>query len=251
MVGATARVQGVVFEEWPSDIDDAFVIEPGGLQTWLGSGQVRREDTARPTRHGSFFAPGFLSAKVTPITGHILAGSEATLKAKRRQLEALLVGVDTARMTVDDGEGLITWADVGLAQQGAVREFGDGSHSASFSIQVWSPDPFRFGELRTYGPAASVTAFHRGTVPAVPVIEVTGAGTAFTVTSPGGTYQVSGATAGGTHRIDMRNGWLYRDGVLVENASVSADTWSIPPGERWAHATSSGQVRVLVHDTYA
>lgn len=251
MSSGTARVGGLVFEEWPSDLNRAYVIKPGGLQAWTGSGDVRRDDAPRPTAAGSFWAPGYLSAKVVPLSGTILASSEAELKVMRRRLEALLVGVESDRMTVDDGQGLVTWGTVGLAQQAAVVEHGDGAFTADFAVQFWSHDPYRYGDLHTYGPAASVTAFHRGTVPAIPVIEVTGAGAAYSVTSPGGTYQVSGITAGGTHRIDMNTGWIYRNGVLVEGVAVRADVWAIPAGARWAHSTSSGQITVKVPDTYA
>lgn len=242
------RVGGLTFEEWPRNPDRAYVISPRSFTGWRGGGQVRREDAPRPLAHGSFSAPGFLAARTISLSGTIIAPTASELSHMCDKLEALLVGVESSRLSVQEDDGRVTWADVGLAMQGQAVPFGDGQ-TADFQIQFWAPDPFRYGETLSYGPASSVQVFHYGGIPVEPVITVPNGAASYTITSPGGSFSVSGITSGGTHRVDMRTGWVYRNNVLVEGVGVG-NTWTVPPGLPWTHSISTGTLSVAVTEKF-
>src|SRR5690606_40169803 len=74
-----------------------------------------------------FDAPGYRNAKTPSVKGHILASSMSTLRAKRRQLEALGTDGGLARMTVQDDDGGVTWRSEerrGGKERGCVRAPG-------------------------------------------------------------------------------------------------------------------------------
>lgn len=248
MKPVTVTCERVVFETHPRNREDAFLIDPRSFATWVGGAEVSREVVERAGRHGAFFAHGYLGAKVTAINGQILAPSQRAYEKKKALLTGMLVG-RTGRMTVQE-ETRTTWADVGLSRQATVTDYGGDSCAGMFQVEVWSEDPFVYGEMRSFGPAASVEAYHRGNTAAAPRLVVPNGAASYSISSPGGTFTVAGITAGGTHEIDMRNGWVYRDGAIVWGVG-SGDLWEIPAGPAWTHSISTGTLRVDVLDRYS
>jgi len=239
---------GVKFETFPSDFDDAFVIEPGGLTGWYGAQGIRREETQRPAAHGSFDAPGYRNAKTPNIKGHVLASTMSNLRAKRRQLEGLGADGGLRRLTVQDDDGGVTWADARLALPAAPTEHG-ADPSGSFQIGFWVPVAEIYGEERSFT-GSSAQVFHRGTIPAPLIVRIASAPAAYTLSSPHGTFTVAGATAGGTHEVDMRTGWVRRNGVLMTGVVTRAETWDVPPGTPTTHSISTGSATWVTRDTW-
>ena len=98
---------------------------------------------------------------------------------------------------------------------------------------------------------------HRGNTPGIPTIRVTGTmPSGYTINGPGGReYVVEQAlTAGQTHEIRMRTGWLYRNGSLQRSAVSRMQTWAIPSASLTTMTldpvSGSGQMTVLLHDTF-
>lgn len=241
-----ATIKGLSFDEWPRDFDQSFVITPGGLTGWFTGATMRRDETARPSAHGAFDAPGYLPARVPGIAGTVLASSEDVLERMILQLTGLLADGSTGRLTVQDDHGNATWADVRLASCEVDRH--PSGMEADYQIQFWAPDPIRYGEVRSYSPGQ---VFHRGNIPAVPVIEVAGPVTApYTVSSQGKSVTVTQSLSSGqTHRIDMTTGWVYRNGALQAGVVSSMNVFTIPPGQLvTVSGPSSATIRVT--DSY-
>lgn len=226
-------------------------VGPDGWQGWAGIATTRREALARAVEHGEHDAPVYLGARVLTIDGWVLAPTERELVHESESVTGLLSG-QRERITVSH-LGATRWADgrVVLATAEPGRRVKRGLYAAAFQVQMTCADPRRYGEDQTFprsGTARTPTASHRGNFPAYPVIEIPGAPAAYTITSPGGTFTVSGAVAGGTHTVDMRRGRVFRDGVEMLDVGVG-NLWAIPPGARWQHTLSvAGRVRIT--DTY-
>lgn len=244
-----ATIQGVHFDEWPRHYDESFVIAPQGLEGWLEGTETRREETPRPGAHGSFDARVFRAARTVSISGSVLASSEAVLHAMIDQLLGVLADGSKGRLSVQDDHGNVTWVDVRLA--GAPSITRHTGHTADYQIQFWAPDPWRYGDLRTFS-GSGAQVYHRGNGPAFPVVRVADPVQVYEITSPGGTFRVSGApTTQGAHEVDMRTGRLRIGGSVALGFVTRAETWAVPAGARWAHSISGGgQVSFIVHDTF-
>jgi hypothetical protein len=245
----------VVIRGRPEDDADpvGLFVAPDGFGGWDDGGTSARRDAAeRPGQHGEFDVPIFLGARTPVVDGIALARSEADLASLRHRVMGIGADGKRFKLTVEhQGENLWAWArrvtatfiDSGRRQTDLLM--------ASFQLQFVCTDPRKYGELHTYpesGTATSVTAFHWGNFEAHPVAEIPNAPASYTVSSPGGTFTVSGATSGGTHRIDMRTGRVTRNGAVMFGVG-SGDLWAIPAGARWVH-TLSVAGRVLVPDTF-
>uniref|UniRef100_UPI00055B0997 hypothetical protein n=1 Tax=Microbacterium paraoxydans TaxID=199592 RepID=UPI00055B0997 len=110
-------------------------------------------------------------------------------------------------------------------------------------------DPRRYGETRELPSRGfPVPVANRGNFPAFPEVVVLDAPASYAITSPGGTFTVSGATAGGTHVVNLRNGRVTRNGVEMFDVGRGS-LWAVPPGPAWEHViTAPGLVRIT--DTY-
>lgn len=234
------------------DDDSAYLIEPRGLSGWFGAAGVRRDETQRPAAHGSFDSRGYRDAKVPFIRGTVIAPSRGSLNEMCRRLEGLLADGSMARMTVQDDAGMVTWQDVRIAQPAVTDDFGDGE-TADFQIGFWSPKAELYGDTHRFS-GSPATVFHRGTIPAPILVRIPNAPASYTITAPNPavrTFTVSGATAGGTHEVDLRTGRVTRDGSPMVGVVTRADTWDMPPGVRWTHQISVGSAEWIVPDTYA
>ena len=239
------RVGPVMFVDWPSNFEgETYLITPGGVK-WFGGLTVRRNEIVRPLSHGAFPAPSYLPQKVIPVSGELLAPSAEVLEQMKRKLTGLCVsGVE--RAVCDDERGS-TWRDVGLAVQAS---FGNGDEtSCPFEISFWAADPRAYGEAREY--VAGETAYHYGNYAADPVVTVTGAGTAYTLSSGGRVFSVSSALpSGSTDVVDMRSGRVLRNGSLLIGGVASAATWSVPAGAPTSWSVSGASARLTVLDTF-
>lgn len=229
-----------------------FTINAGGLQGWFSGGaSMRRDVEDRPTSHGQFGAPGYLSGRIVRIVGKLHASSPFDYERKAGRLAAVLADGEAAQMVVQGAE-----TTRALVYRSATPDINPIVYGelAEFELELWSPDPRRYGESRDFTGAA---AYHRGTFPALPILTVTGnMPGGYSITGPGGrVYSVTaGLPAGSTDQIDMRTGWLKRNGADLGGATGRADTWAIPPGVQVTHTLSpvsgSGQLTATLTDTY-
>lgn len=250
-VGSSLTILGRPdFERGP--VEGLFV-EKDGFTGWESGTEVRRDEVVIPGGHGSFDTPGLLSARVVSISGYAIARSQEKLGHLRGMLTGAGAAGDKLRIIVDlQGETL--WADGRLTGQPSFVDSG-GVRRARFQTQFWFPDPRKYGDTRTS--ASGAGAFHYGNFPASPVITVTGSmPSGYTITGPvGRTYVVTQAlTSGHAHRIDMRTGRLYLDGVLQVGAVSVGQTWAVPGGAAVVHTltpvSGTGVLSVAVTDTF-
>ena len=221
---------------------------------WDDGAAVRSESIPIPNGHGEFDVPVLNGARSVSIDGLAIADSEAELGHLRSQVVG--VGADGSRflLTVEH-QGQTLWAYARLATKARFKDAGarHGAIHAKFLLQFVCRNPRKFGETRTFDPAASITAYHYGNFPATPVLTVEGSSAGgYTVTGPEGrTFVVTQALVSGTpHTIDMATGRLIVGGVVVVGGIGTAQTWTVPPGAQVAMSVSAGLLSATVLDTF-
>jgi hypothetical protein len=243
------RVGNLEISGAPRDSGRGLIVKPDGFQGWRGLPAGRREALARAVEHGEHDVPTFLPARVVTIDGWILADSEEELEYLAES--AAGVGATGARLPVVVSlSGSTRWAD-GRRVSCEVDDSVGGSLQTGFQLQLVFADPRKYGEVNVQpetGLATSITVFSRGNFPAYPVVEIPSAPAAYSISSPGGTFTISGATAGGTHSVDLRRGRVYRDGIEMLGVG-HGNLWAVPAGESWVH-TLSAPGRTQTPDTY-
>lgn len=218
----------------------------------FGGVAMRREQTDRPTGHGQFWSPGFLSGRLITLAGEIYTRSPAEQEEVIGQLEGLLADGGKARMSVQRARGTV-WADVARADAAdiTIDRFG---LLARYLISFWAPDPRWYGDAATLGPSASLALRHWGNFPALPRFTVMGSAAAnggYTIASAGRQYVVTdGPAAGETDVIDFATGWLYRNGQLTSGKVSRYETWPVRPGLPQTH-TCTVPFSATVTDTFA
>lgn len=240
------RYEGIRFEDWPSNIDgQTFLITPNGVK-WFGGLTVRREEVGRSNAAGAFDLPGFMPQRVIPVSGELLASSPEYLE--RMKLQLLGIGDDgVSHRGVYTDAGVTTWRDMSVAVQAS---FGPGDEtSCPFEMSFWAADPFAYGETRTF--ASSEQAYHYGSTVSWPTVTVTGAGSGYTVSSQGRSFQVTTALPSGQKDvIDMATGRVMRQGSLLVGGVGSARVWSIPKGAPTTWSVTGATATLAVTDTF-
>ena len=249
-----ALVGGLLFEEWPDDLRKAYVIEPRGLSGWVGDVSPRHEGGDRATAHGEFDAPVYLSGRLVTVKGHAIAPTESELDQMGEKLAGLLADGSSARMSVTDNQGKTTKTRVRLGAPTKFTPHGDGAHTASFQITLWSADPRRIGDRRVYSGAGSVVPWQRGNFPAQVICGVSGSRPdGYELTYRGARFVVrEPLVSGSPHEIDMSTGWLRIGGDLVPGAVSRAELFTIPPGVSTAALEIDGgqSLTATLHDTF-
>lgn len=250
------RVGGVEFHGgYSNTVREGFFISPSGFLGWDDGTDMRRTVVPRPQAAGAFDVPGYLEPRIVSISGSCIAESASQLGWFRSKLTGLLAGGDSGQLTVEHA-GLTMFANARLASKSKFETLAADPRTGDFQIQFWCADPRKYGELRVFGPDTSVTAFHYGNFPALPVLTVSGSmGSGYTVHGPDGKlYTVTTALASGhPHTIDMRDGFLRVDGAVVVGGVTQADLWTVPPGttvDMSLTGSGSGTIAASVADTY-
>lgn len=239
----TVRIGGRVFLGDPHPgISRGLIISPRGFQGWQGITSSRREALARAVQHGEYDTPVYLGSRIVTMDGWIQAATDADLGT----LSDSVTGMCSLGKTVMSVENQSSnrWAE-GRVLTAECEDTGMG-HS-EFQVQLVFPDPRRYGQQVTLpeaGTAMAIAVFHRGNFPAYPLVEIPNAPAAYTITSPGGTFIVTNAQAGGLHAVDLRTGRVYRQGIEMDDVG-QGDLWAVPPGEVWEHVLSApGRTRI-------
>lgn len=238
-----------------SEAVDGFTLDK--LEGWFSGVDVRRNEVPRPQAFGSFSTPGYGSSRVVSVSGLCYATSADQLNYFGDTLTGLLGSGAEGTVLVDMPWGTTTAVGrLASAPQFDVLVWGE---IASYQIQFWCPNPRKFGETRTFGPSGtSVSAYQFGNFPASPVLTLGGTMTGgYTVTGPSGkTFQVdTNVTPTDIHTIDLATGILRIDNTIVTGHTLSADTWTVPPGPGVTHTLTpvsgtAGTITVTLRDTY-
>ncbi|KIP93377.1 hypothetical protein RU09_06070 [Microbacterium sp. MEJ108Y] len=245
---------------WDMSRPWGLFVQKDGFQGWGGLSAGRREALARAVQHGEHDVPVYLPSRVVTIDGWAIADTPHNLQ---RRLEDV-TGIGATGAAED-----FSAKQWGLARHASGRRIlavaddegrWKGRHIYTpFQLQFVFADPRKYGEttllpgdkLTPPSPSATATSidvYHRGNFPAYPLIEIPNASASYSVTSPGGTFTVTGATAGGTHVVDLRRGRVYRNGVEMPGAG-RGDLWAVPAHTSWTHALSIAG-RIHITDTF-
>ncbi|WP_153004115.1 hypothetical protein [Microbacterium testaceum] len=194
-----------------------------------------------------------LPARVITIDpGHILASSEFDMQQRCDEANGWGARGNRFDLTVEQlGQTLTATVRVIAAEAFDRQRRTGGMLLGSWAATLVAPDPRKYAPPATYtvsSAGGSVWVPSWGNFPAHPVIEIPDAPSSYSVSSPGGVFTVTGATAGGTHRIDMMTGRVTRDGVLLPGVG-HGQLWAIPDGTQW-QVFLSAPGRVIHRDTF-
>jgi hypothetical protein len=234
---------------------NVFVVAPGGFGGWDDGAAMRSETQSRPQSHGDYDMPGFLAGRLMALKGWALADSPEDLEQLRDRFIGHGSDGGKFRVTVERN-GRTLYADARLAA-GTVPTFEDLGEGleAEWAVTWWLPDPRKYGDLNTFGPASSVSVFHRGNHPALSALTISGtAGSGYTITGPGGRQIVvtKPLAAGSPHTFDMRTGRLLVGGARQLGVVAKAELFAIPPGlpATTISVNNGATVSVSVPDTF-
>lgn len=236
----------------PDNLEGLF-IGPNGLQGWQGLPARRREAMARPLANGEYDVPVRLPARVISIDpGIILASSKEQLQRLIDQVNGWGATGERFPLTASDGgDPRTSYVRVISAEGVDLQRQAGGIHHGSMRVQFLAADPRQYATTPRKTPAPAGTAVmveSRGNFPLYPIIEIPDAPSNYTVSSPAGTFTVTGATAGGLHQLFLRNGRVHRDGVWMRGIG-RGDRWAVPNGTEMPH-TLSVTGRLLGYDTW-
>jgi hypothetical protein len=223
-----ARVAGVTFTgrrfDWTPGV---YVKDVEGL---LGGGPTEHESIASGVGDGVGeydVANVRTGPRIIALTGFVYERTMLELGHTLRRLDGLL----------GRNAGVFSWEEFGENFWTRVRRGGGApprrrgaSGFADFTIRFRAPSQAYFGDEHTAGPGTSLQLINRGNDDALPVISVTGAmPTGYRLVGGGATYAVSQALAAGqTHRIDMTDRILLRNGVAQPGGASSPKQIAIP-----------------------
>lgn len=235
------------------------VVAPDGFQGWTGLPAGRREALARAVQHGEHDVPVYLPSRVVTVDGYVYGNSDEELGREIDRLTGIGASGSRFRVAVEMYGGT-RFADARrIACTVDDPGYRGGSLIAEFQLQLLFADPRKYGETINFpgdretpanpsAVATSIPVFHYGNFPAFPLIEIPSAPTAYTITAGGKTFAVSGATSGGTHSVQLRNGRVYRNGVEMPGVG-KGDLWSVAPGSSLTHVLSVAG-RAKIPNTY-
>jgi hypothetical protein len=226
------------------------------LDGWEDGVHMRRTSNPIPQGHGEFDVPTFMEARTVDFTANAYANNAAELGHRGRAFKALLAGGTSRRVTVElAGQTLWGMARAGDARPTWQRAPG-GIHLARASMELFLANPRLFGESHTFSGAAPVV-YHYGSFPASPVITVTGSAPGgYTINLPAGKrYTVTAPLESGVpHVVDMADGYLRINGLIVSGSVGRADLLAIPGGASVAVSVTpvsgTASLSVLLLDTF-
>lgn len=231
-----------------------FLIEPGGFTGWDEGVSVRSENVSRPGAHGAYDMPVFLDSRTPSLSGNVLADSPAQLATLRKRLTGLLAAGQLGRIQVARPWGT-EWADCRLAGQTKFLERG-GTSTASFQLQLWCPNPRKYGDTNTFTFTGTGELFQYGNFQASPVFTISGdAPLGYTINGEHGEeYKVTTPLVpGAPHTINFANARLRIGSTLTSNGNGAADVWDTAAGSVSRYILSSAgtvSATATVTDTF-
>lgn len=236
------------------------------ISGWHKSGAaVRAQRVARENAHGSYAQRSWRDGRLITITGDIIGREPTAVRDALERLSAILADGGFGQFRFDDTRGDSKLATVQLQ----ALDGGEwmGGPTASYQLQLWAPDPYRYGAVSTattgfpsipdgvglvyplyapdgvldYGATADissglVTVTNAGSAPAVPAFEVTGpspaSGFAIIDTETGDRQRfLSAVPTGAVLRIDAADGSALINDVADRSGDLVVDQWpTLAPG---------------------
>ena len=217
---------------------------------WNQRPPVKRNRESRTSGDGSFKTPVLYENRLITINGRLFTKNHDYLHQAEDMLNAL--GHRGGVKLLVEGHGPTQWATVDPRDSPDLTAVT--GNFLQFQIPLEAIDPFKYGEAYAVVGSASdyPSLFHRGTVPAWPVVTVTGSGT-YTLNINGLVSVTQPLVSGVAHTLDYRTGILRAGGSVVRGGLSTANFQPINPGlpqSMWITATGSANVTVRYSDTY-
>lgn len=220
------------------------------LPGWNQRPPVKRNSESRTSGDGSFKTPVFYENRLITINGRLFTKNHDYLHQAEDMLNAL--GHRGGVKLLVEGHGPTQWATVDPRDSPDLTAVT--GNFLQFQIPLEAIDPFKYGESYTVAGSSSTPAslFHRGKVPAWPVITVTGtAAGGYTLTLNGKSVVVTQALASGSpHTIDFKTGILRAGGSVVRGGLSTANFSPINPGLPQNMTITAGLFTAKYSDTY-
>lgn len=232
----------------------AYPLTKGGFTGWDGGASTRHAQIERPWGHGAFPSRVLRADRLVTLEGLVIGDSPRDLKLQMEFLAAL--PAEYGRLAVTE-RGMTRWA---LAVPNLVEcdRPQATDRMARFRVELWCPEPWKYGDERVFTArfGGSVKARQYGTVPAAPVVRVTGpaTGSQVTVKLAGRSMRVLGAIpANDFVEVDCRSGVARNKRGQVLSRRVFGDLLDVPTGTEATMSVTgsgSGSVTATVTDTY-
>lgn len=221
----------------------------GNLPGWWDRPGIKRRSQSRSVGDGSFKTPIEYDNRLITINGRVQSSNHDYLHQAAGIITSL--GLRGGAKLLVDGHGPAQWALVDPRDE-VTCEFETDTY-LRFQIPLEAIDPFKYGESYSVpSSGGSAALYHRGTVPAWPVITVSGAAAVgYTLTFGGRSVVVTAPLVSGTsHIIDYRTG-ILRVGSSVNRGGLStANFRPVQPGMPQTMSISAGSFTAKYNDTY-
>lgn len=220
------------------------------LAGWYEAPEAKGGGEARPLSDGDFEGQVNYGPRMVTVDGILFHRSRGELVTAMERFNGL------AKLTA---QKLIV-TDAGLSRYANVKSLGTSwtAHTldaSRFQVRLKSDDSFKYGESYSVVGTSSSPAslYHRGTVPAWPVVTVWGeSASGYTITLNGKSVTVTHSLLPGfrPHTIDFRTGVLRNPGGVVRGGLSTANFSPINPGRAQNMTISTGDITVEYLDTY-
>ena len=225
------------------------------LPGWNQRPPVKRNRESRTSGDGSFKTPVFYENRLITINGRLFTKNHDYLHQAEDIINAL--GHRGGVKLLVEGHGPTQWATVDPRDSPDLTAVT--GNFLQFQIPLEAIDPFKYGESYAV-PGNTVDAaslFHRGTIPAWPVVTVSASSSSgYTLTLNGRQVVVTRAIASSSpHEIDFRTGILRVGGSVVTGGLSTANFSPVKPGTAQNMSISTGtgsygSITVRYSDTY-
>lgn len=223
---------------------------------WNQRPPVKRNRESRTSGDGSFKTPVFYENRLITINGRLFTKNHEYLHQAEGILNAL--GHRGGVKLLVEGHGPTQWATVDPRDSPDLTAVT--GNFLQFQIPLEAIDPFKYGESKRFETSlgSGLSVYHRGSVPAWPLITVHGGAVTggYSITLGGRTVTVTTTlSSGNVHTIDMRTGILRMNNSVVRGGLSVSSLFSVQPGLPQTITSSvlgsgSAIVRAEVVDTY-
>lgn len=222
----------------------------GELEGWFDSPDPKRVNAPRTRGDGNFRTQIDYEPRLITFNGRVISKNHDYLHQAAGILAALPFRGEKKFLV--RGHGPTQWATVD--PRGKVAITFPTDTRMEFQIPLEAIDPFKYGESYTVAGSSSTPAalFHRGKVPAWPVVTVTGtAADGYTLALNGKSVVVTQSLVSGSpHTIDFKTGILRAGGSVVRGGLSTANFSPVNPGLPQNMTITAGLFTAKYSDTY-
>lgn len=221
----------------------------GSMPGWWDRPEPKSRGRSRAFGDGSFETPIEYDNRLITINGRVTSRNHDYLHQAAGIIPAL--GFRGGVKLLVRGHGPTQWATV-YPRGSATCEFETDTY-LRFQIPLEAIDPFKYGEIYSVASSGgSAALYHRGTVPAWPVVTASGAAVGgYTLTFGGRTVVVTTPLVSGTpHTVDYRTGILRVGGSVNRGGLSTAGFRPVQPGLPQTMSISAGSFVAAFADTY-